>query len=706
MITYKDYASQNISIFPCNINKAPATPHGFKNATIDIETLNKLFFKDNLFIGLPTGKVNGIVVVDFDVKDGWTIDSLYKAIKEYGPLPDTFTVDTPSGGRHFYYYDPETELSSHVRFFHKSIAADIRANNGYVIAPGSEGYEILDNFDDNPIENFYDKLAPLPDWIKNFRKEQKTTETALTITLPESEIREIRSALNYIDSDDRDTWVKVGMALRSTGCESARGLWDEWSQKSEKFNAKDQAAKWQTFKPSDITIASVFHMAKRAGWETTYREPDILPPVIPPAYTEPELKKMPEEFFKPGGLVQDIFDYIIGKSIRPQPIFALAAALTAVGALIGRKYETVTNIRSNIYCLCVGPSGCGKETPRSALKTLFRAAGCPDMASTEDIASDTAIVTTLEEHPSQVFLLDEIGRFIKTTNNSKNTYLFNVVTLLLRLYSSANGVFSGKKYGDKSRNVVISNPNLCIYGTTVPETFYKGLPRESIDDGFLNRMFVFETDTPRPKRNTKLHVGPPPLELLDQIRALNKKTTNVSPDGNLDHVENVKPYTVPMSVEALSILDEYYDHIDEKRNVLAKAGKPDSIYTRTVQLAQQVALIVAVGKNMDTPVIGEDEIVYGIQLANHLSEYMNYIVENFIAGNELEHEVKRLEKIIHRKGRITLSEITRLTQHLRGHERQDVLATLEDSDVIYRMKGTEKTRGITWFYSKTPDLLE
>jgi hypothetical protein len=700
MITYRDYASQGLSVFPCHENKAPATPHGFKNANTDLDMLSRQFFRDGLFIGLPTGRINGIVVIDFDVKDGWTLDALYDAIQEYGELPDTLMVDTPSGGRHFYYYDPETELSSHTRFLDKKIPIDLRGNNGYVIAPGSAGYDIYDDF--SGIEDFHSKLAPLPEWIKSHRKNQETTDVALTTILPESEIREIRSALNYINSDDRDTWVKVGMALRSTGCPSARGLWDEWSQKSDKFNPKDQEAKWKTFKPSDITIASIFHMAKISGWQTTYNSVEVLPQFRPAEYSEPEIKKMPDEFFRPGGLVQGVYDYIIDQSIRPQPVFALAAALSAVGALIGRKYETPSGVRSNLYCLCVGPSGCGKETPRSAIKKLFRAAGCPELASTEDIASDTAIVTSIKEHPSQIFLLDEIGRFLKTTSSTKNAYLYNVVTVILKMYSNANDVFHGKKYGDASNNVKISNPNLCIYGTTVPETLYKGLTQESVDNGFLNRMFIFETGTPRPKRNPHLHIGEPPLEIVDQIKALLKKPINSEPSGNIDHVENVKPKVVPLSPEAMSIMDEFYDYIDEKRERMAERGQADAIYTRTAQLALQVALIVAVGKNMDDPVIDEETISYSVNLANHMSEYMNYIVENFIANNETEHEVKRLEKIIHKKGRISLSELTRLTQHLKGHERQDVLQTLEDSGLIYRAKDSQKNRGLTWIYATIP----
>ena len=43
-----------------------------------------------------------------------------------------------------------------------------------------------------------------------------------------SDIDDIRSALSYIDSQDRDTWWQVGAAVKDELGENGYDLWDEW----------------------------------------------------------------------------------------------------------------------------------------------------------------------------------------------------------------------------------------------------------------------------------------------------------------------------------------------------------------------------------------------------------------------------------------------------------------------------------------------
>src|SRR5262249_16818490 len=73
-------------------------------------------------------------------------------------------------------------------------------------------------------------------------------------------------ALRFINADDRDVWVKMGMALRSHLGDAGYPVWDRWSQSSQKYNARDQQHKWRSFNGSGVGIGTLFHHAQERGW--------------------------------------------------------------------------------------------------------------------------------------------------------------------------------------------------------------------------------------------------------------------------------------------------------------------------------------------------------------------------------------------------------------------------------------------------------
>jgi hypothetical protein len=90
-------------------------------------------------------------------------------------------------------------------------------------------------------------------------------------TLAESELARIESALSVIPSDDRDVWIKVGLALRrQVGDEHGLKLWLAWSAKSSKFDINDATSTWESFDVTErgqaVSLGSVFHLAKENGW--------------------------------------------------------------------------------------------------------------------------------------------------------------------------------------------------------------------------------------------------------------------------------------------------------------------------------------------------------------------------------------------------------------------------------------------------------
>jgi putative DNA primase/helicase len=58
----------------------------------------------------------------------------------------------------------------------------------------------------------------------------------------------IREALGFIPADDRDTWVKMGMAIKSEVGDAGFDLWDGWSQQADTYNSRDARDVWKSIR--------------------------------------------------------------------------------------------------------------------------------------------------------------------------------------------------------------------------------------------------------------------------------------------------------------------------------------------------------------------------------------------------------------------------------------------------------------------------
>ena len=69
--------------------------------------------------------------------------------------------------------------------------------------------------------------------------------------------------LGAVRYDDYQSWVNVGMCLHNIN-PNYLVIWDEWSQKSPKYNDIECDKKWKTFKKSDngLNIGSLLMWAK------------------------------------------------------------------------------------------------------------------------------------------------------------------------------------------------------------------------------------------------------------------------------------------------------------------------------------------------------------------------------------------------------------------------------------------------------------
>lgn len=118
------YIKNKMSIIPVGKNKMPLIAwKEYQTKKVDNEVFLEWCKKfPDMQIGIVTGKISGIVVVDID-----------KPNVDLGWLPKTAVVKTGSGGFHYYYYWKEN-VSNKARI---KEWIDIRGDGGFVLAPPS-----------------------------------------------------------------------------------------------------------------------------------------------------------------------------------------------------------------------------------------------------------------------------------------------------------------------------------------------------------------------------------------------------------------------------------------------------------------------------------------------------------------------------------------------------------------------------------------
>ncbi|MCG7868208.1 MAG: PriCT-2 domain-containing protein [Candidatus Thiodiazotropha taylori] len=78
---------------------------------------------------------------------------------------------------------------------------------------------------------------------------------------------DVAAALSVIDPNDRETWIQMGMAIKSEFGELGFPDWDDWSSQSDKYKAKEAKTVWKSFRRGGVSIGTLINEARRNGHE-------------------------------------------------------------------------------------------------------------------------------------------------------------------------------------------------------------------------------------------------------------------------------------------------------------------------------------------------------------------------------------------------------------------------------------------------------
>lgn len=665
-------AEMGYPVFPCVPGgKEPATKNGLLDATTDTEKVETWWdWRPDYNVAVRT---DGLLVIDIDGADNpWMKDDPERLMDL---LSGSMSV-TPRGGSHTYFRQPSAGAAAPYRNTAGKLAehVDTRADGGYVLVPPSRlssggiyQWAPFLELDCGPKQ-----LGEPPGWVLAGLSASPPAPRLLPV---------VGEADSMIPQGKRnDALARLGGTVRRTGAgeHEVYALLAATNSRRcdpplEDYEVRAVARSICRYEPDQVTQA-----VTEGWWEDGSDSPtaaeDQRRRTAPKA-----VGAFPEGLLHVPGLISEIMTWNLNGGFRHQPVLALAGAIALMGTITGRKVRDSRGTRTNIYVLGVGPSGCGKERSRQVNKEILAAAGMDDMIGPEGIGSHAGLVSAVDKNPVVLFQLDEIGRFVKTLNSpEKSPHLYQVVTVLMKLYSSAGGLYVGDAYADLAKVKRIDQPHACLYGTTVPQSLYEGLSAESLTDGFLGRLLIFEAGKVEADRH------PDGSSVPERILNAVGFWRDLNPGGNLG--------TRQVVAETSDDANEVFAAFSATAEALSDGGDLGPLWTRAGEKARKMALIHACSAHGIMPRVDLAAAEWGCALADYLTRKIAELSVDWLAENRFHRESNRVFRIIktHPLG-VSASELVYRTRGMTSREREESLRSLIESGLV--RKDFERTGG-------------
>ena len=280
-----------------------------RGASNDLATVERMFCDprcERADIGIVTGAVSGIIVLEVDNKDGKngsaSLDALLFEHRDSrgqrARMPKTATAGSPTGGVHYFFQHPGRNVRTTTSKLGPGI--DVLGDNANVIVPPSRGRQW-------GVGSFH-HIAPTPAWLLPLVCEERprppprvraasiapqgysgpapsqevldlmtqragrgVVTSPEDVQVPEDTELKIQFALSVIPRQDYHEWMRIGgmiaCALRGVAEDDGRGLWEDWADEISAFKWSE-CMKHTAF---DSDGRSIFYLADKHDRERTWR---------------------------------------------------------------------------------------------------------------------------------------------------------------------------------------------------------------------------------------------------------------------------------------------------------------------------------------------------------------------------------------------------------------------------------------------------
>lgn len=355
-----------------------------------------------------------------------------------------------------------------------------------------------------------------------------------------------------VGDDSHDAWIKLGLAIKGSVGDRGLELWDRWSRQSTKYKPGECARRWAmpSFTPRDVGFGHLFTRASEAGWQPpnglifSQERADQLAGLVEhraqpwldrikaaqesnfdpetgeviegeiaviedTANLAAEFAPTPEQadMLKPGGLLQELMDWMLETSKRRHPVLAMQMATALVGLLSAHQYRLLhdgNDTRTNVLMVGLAESSSGKEHARQCAKEILTELGWLDFYG-EKPASGQAVEAYFVKAAARIYMIDEYGDMMgEALDPSGNPNTKKIVDTFTRLATSASGAFKpadraeAREHGKETP--LTWEPCLTMAATGVEEPLWRALSSANIVNGGLARLIILRTSEAFPDR--------------------------------------------------------------------------------------------------------------------------------------------------------------------------------------------------------------
>lgn len=329
---------------------------------------------------------------------------------------------------------------------------------------------------------------------------------------------------------------------------------------------------------------------------------------------------IPESLMSVPPFMKAIMDTITAVNSRDSKELALAGAIGIMAHACGRRFVDESGCFTNLYSVVLAPSSGGKQAVVEMTKYFFDRTNHADSLIGR-VTSDSAIAKRLSCDPSSMAIWDEFGLFLQKTNQS-NSHMNSIQSVLLELWGATKNLWRAKSYADVDFDIQVAQPCFSFVGMTTAEHFWAGLNRMHLRDGFAGRLLVIDTGARAERKepiidNVVMEKVAKNINYLTELHRDRTRTINgkVFPD----------PYVIPATEDAKNEFDKLLAYTDQFIDEIELG----SIWGRAIEKAKKLAMIHAIAKDPNNPVIDGDSAFWGVA-------FTLWATEDFIKGTKTE----------------------------------------------------------------------